>query len=163
MFLIREKTSFAILIGRIIFFFTCENHRWLLWLAKTNLRTKIYHIAFWWVFLSMYITNCILVSFGYTDQSPWFGLRQKGTILFAFLRWPLSLWLLGVKWIRREQNCRWTLTQAKTVKRGSMLVCRPCDCTSRNLNETSVRETSKGVYLPIGWVFLSYLIIFRLC
>ena len=52
-FLTREKTSFAILIGRIIFW-TCENHRSLLWLAGTNLRTKIYDIAFWWVFLSMY-------------------------------------------------------------------------------------------------------------
>ena len=55
-FLTREKTSFAILIGRIIFF-TCEKHRSLLWLARTNLRTKIYDIAFWWVFLSMYIIN----------------------------------------------------------------------------------------------------------
>ena len=54
--LTREKTSFAILIGRIIFF-TFENHRSLPWLAKTNLRTKIYDIAFWWVFLSMYIIN----------------------------------------------------------------------------------------------------------
>ena len=53
-FLTREKTSFAILIGRIIFF-TCKNYRSLLWLARTNLRTKIYDIAFWWVFLSMYI------------------------------------------------------------------------------------------------------------
>ena len=53
-FLTREKTSFAILIGRINFF-TCENHRSLLWLARTSLRTKIYNIAFWWVFLSMYI------------------------------------------------------------------------------------------------------------
>ena len=55
-FLTREKRSFAILIGRIIFF-TCENHRSLLWLARTNLCTKIYDIAFWWVFLSMYIIN----------------------------------------------------------------------------------------------------------
>ena len=55
-FLTREKTSFAILIGRIIFF-TSENHRSLLWLARTNLRTKIYDIAFWWLFLSMYIIN----------------------------------------------------------------------------------------------------------
>ena len=38
------------------------------------------------------ISYYILVSFGWTDQSPWSGLRQKGTILFAFLRWPLSLW-----------------------------------------------------------------------
>ena len=56
-FLTREKkTSFAILIGRISFF-TRENHRLLLWLARTNLRTKIYDIAFWWVFLSMNIIN----------------------------------------------------------------------------------------------------------
>ena len=55
-FLTREKTSFAVLIGRIVFF-TSENHRSLLWLARTNLRTKIYDIAFWWVFLSMYIIN----------------------------------------------------------------------------------------------------------
>ena len=73
-----------------------------------------------------------------------------------------------VKWIRREQNCRWTLTRAKThffsgVKSGSMLVCRPCDCTSGNLNKTSVREKSRGVYLPMDWVFPSYLMIFCLC
>ena len=58
-FLTREKTSFAILIGRIIFF-TCENYRSLLWLARTHLRTKIYDIAFWWVFLSMYIIRCCI-------------------------------------------------------------------------------------------------------
>ena len=39
---------------------TCENHRSLLWLARTNLRTKIYDIAFWWVFLSMYIINSFI-------------------------------------------------------------------------------------------------------
>ena len=50
--------KFAILIGRIIFF-TCENHRSFLWLARTNLRTKIYDIAFWRVFLSMYIINLV--------------------------------------------------------------------------------------------------------
>ena len=44
-----------------------------------------------------------------------------------------------------------------------MLVCRPCECTSGNLNKTSVREKSRGVYLPIGWVFPSYLMIFLLC
>ena len=31
-----------------------------------------------------------------------------------------------------------------------MLVCLPCDCTSANLNKTSVREKSRSVYLPIG-------------
>ena len=36
-------------------FFTCENNHSLLWLARTNLRTKIYDKAFWWAFLSMYI------------------------------------------------------------------------------------------------------------
>ena len=41
----------------VSFFFKCENHRSLLWLARTNLRTKIYDIAFGWVFLSMYIMN----------------------------------------------------------------------------------------------------------
>ena len=57
-FLTREKTSFAILIGGIIFF-TCENHRSLLLLARTNLRTKIYDIAFWWTFFSTYIINLV--------------------------------------------------------------------------------------------------------
>ena len=51
-----EITSFAILIGRIIFFM-CEKHRSLLWLVRTNLRMKIYDITFWWVFLTMYIIN----------------------------------------------------------------------------------------------------------
>ena len=55
-FLTREITSYAILIGRIIFF-TRENHRLLLWLARTNLRTKFYDIAFWWVLLSINIIN----------------------------------------------------------------------------------------------------------
>ena len=71
-FLTREQTSFAILIGRIIFF-TCENHRSLLWLARTNLSTKIYDIAFWWVFLSMYIINAISSS---TCTNAWFN-NQK--------------------------------------------------------------------------------------
>ena len=34
----------------------------------------------------------VLVSLGQTDQSPWSWLRQKGTTLFAFRRWPHSLW-----------------------------------------------------------------------
>ena len=47
------------------------------------------------------------------------------------------------------------MTQAKTdVKTGSRLVCRPCD--SWNLNKTSVREKSRGCYLPKGSVFLSF-------
>ena len=45
----------------VSFFFTCENHRSLLWLVRTNLRTKIYDIAFSWVFLSMYIISCFYV------------------------------------------------------------------------------------------------------
>ena len=53
-----KKTSFAILIGRIIFF-TCENHSSLLWLARTHLRIKIYNTTFLWVFLSMYLITVI--------------------------------------------------------------------------------------------------------
>ena len=49
-----KLTPLWLLIGRIIFF-TSENHRSLLWLAGTNLRTKIYDVAVWWAFLSMYI------------------------------------------------------------------------------------------------------------
>ena len=30
------------------------------------------------------------------------------------------------------------------------MIRRPCDFTSGNLNKTSVREKSRGVYLPIG-------------
>ena len=67
-FLTREKTWFAILIGRIIFF-PCENHHSLLWLARTNMRTKIYEIAFWWVFLSMYIINEVSDHCMYQRQS----------------------------------------------------------------------------------------------
>ena len=33
----------------------------------------------------------------------------------------------------------------------------------RNLNKTSVRKKSRGVYLLIGWVFPSYSMTFRLC
>ena len=55
-------TPLWLLIGRIIFL-TRENHCSLLWLARTNLRTKIYDIAFWWVFLSMYIIIAFISSF----------------------------------------------------------------------------------------------------
>ena len=41
----------------VSFFSHVKKHRSLLWLARTNLRTKIYDIDFWWVFLSMYIIN----------------------------------------------------------------------------------------------------------
>ena len=45
----------------VSFFLTSENHCLLLWLARTNLRTEIYNIAFWWVFLSMYIIKIIVL------------------------------------------------------------------------------------------------------
>ena len=41
----------------VSFFSHVKKHRSRFWLAITNLRTKIYDIAFWWVFLSMYIIN----------------------------------------------------------------------------------------------------------
>ena len=73
--------------------------------------------------------------------------------------------LLGVKLIGWEQNSRWTLSWPRlrlflVWKQG---VRWSCDCTSGNLNETSVREKSRGVYLTIGWVFQSYLMILCLC
>ena len=80
------------------------------------------------------------------------------------LRWPGVLW-------SREQALRSKMNWARATlkvnfdpgKTRSMLVYRPCDFTSGNLNKTSVREKFRGVYLPIGWVFPSYSMIFRLC
>ena len=40
-FLMHEKTFFVILIGHIDFF-TCEKHRLLFWLARTDLGMEIY-------------------------------------------------------------------------------------------------------------------------
>ena len=37
----------------------------------------------------------------------------------------------------------WCENKAKVIR-------RPCDSTSGNLNKTSVREKSRGVYLPVG-------------
>ena len=56
------------------FFFTCENHPSLLWLARTNLRAKIYDIAFWWVFLIMYIINSNM-------PKPWKWYHFRAEIL----------------------------------------------------------------------------------
>ena len=68
-------TPLWLLIGRIIFFFfTCENHPSLLWLARTNLRAKIYDIAFWWVFLIMYIINSNM-------PKPWKWYHFRAEIL----------------------------------------------------------------------------------
>ena len=50
-----------------------------------------------------------------------------------------------------------------TVLLAYVFFCRPCDSTSGNMNKTSVREKSRGVYLAIGWVFPSYSMLFRLC
>ena len=41
-----------------------------------------------------------------------------------------------------------------------MLVCRPCQCSSGNLNKTSVREKSRGVYLCWTWEDYAWLWIF---
>ena len=43
----------------VSFFSHVKKHRSRFWLARTNLRTKIYDMAFSWVFLSMYIINTI--------------------------------------------------------------------------------------------------------
>ena len=48
-------------------------------------------------------------------------------------------------------------------EKNAKVIRRPCDFTSGNLNKTSVREKSRGVCLPVGWVFASYSMIFRLC
>ena len=41
----------------VSFFSHMKKHHSRFWLARTNLREKTYDIAFWWVFLSMYIIN----------------------------------------------------------------------------------------------------------
>ena len=43
----------------------------------------------------------------------------------------------------------WCENKAKVIR-------RPRVSTSGNLNKMSVREKSRGVYLAVGWVFLSY-------
>ena len=99
-FLTREKTSFAILIGRIVFF-TCENHRSLLWLAITNLRTKIYDIAFWWVFLSMCIIKIWWTPVGYEELvgglEPIFWVNNNRVVTW-YIRDPLIPIFLPLFW-----------------------------------------------------------------
>ena len=89
-FFTREKTLFAILIGCVIFF-TCENHRLLLRLARTNLRTKIYDIAFWWVFLGMYIINTCMWHTNNITESTWSTFLHSVTCK--------RLWMLVLKFI----------------------------------------------------------------
>ena len=43
-----------------------------------------------------------------------------------------------------------SLVRVKLQVTRSLLVCRPFDFTSGDLNKTSVGEKSRGVYLPIG-------------
>ena len=62
---------------------------------------------------------------------------------------------------RRSKSVDSTLLGDKM--RPGQVIRRPCDFTSGNLNKTSVREKSRGVYLAIGWVFPSYSMIFSLC
>ena len=69
----------------------CENHRLLLWLARTNLRTKTYDIAFWWVFLSMYIINVHFL----------WNIRQPNV---SFLRSDVIHWWTE-SWMIYLENC----------------------------------------------------------
>ena len=64
----------------VSFFSHVKKHRSRYWLARTNLRTKIYDIAFCWVFLSMYIIKANTVSecFVLMDErhfTPYIDLR----------------------------------------------------------------------------------------
>ena len=131
-------------------------HHVKLWDGTKLLRFAVYIVQY----------RIIIVSFGQTDhESPWSGLTQKGTILFAFLRWPLSLWpreqalseskIAGQLW-PRPRLFSWCENKAKVIR-------RPCDSTYGNLNKTGVREKSRGVYLAVGWVLPSYSMIFHLC
>ena len=147
------------------------------------------------------------------SRNSLFNTSDEDTVRFSKVNtnvFGLGNRLFGFKLIRREQNCRWTLTQAKTdvktggaihwtkiqtgptekrgppqkvdpffrnfsgwtepihwvldrnfrkvwlngSRPGSKLVCRPCD--SWNFKKTSVREKSRGCYLPKGSVFLSF-------
>ena len=52
----RKNPIFSIPI-RLVKVLPCEKHCWLLWLARTFLRTKIYDKTFKSAYLSMYKTN----------------------------------------------------------------------------------------------------------
>ena len=100
------RTPLWLLIGRIIFF-TCENHCSLLWLAGTNLRTKIYDMAFWCVFLSMYkklyltISSCVSVRMSRYWARGQFGEYERGVRVRLVQLWPLdqcSSWLKILLW-----------------------------------------------------------------
>ena len=56
----------------------------------------------------------------------------------------------GESKITGELSPRPRLVFFSGLKSGSSLVCRPCDSTPGNTNKTSVRKTSRRVYLPIG-------------
>ena len=67
------------------FFFRVWKHRSLLWLARTHLRMKIYDMAFWWVFLSMYmIVNQTLEPQNWTLKSRQANKFSKSTISDPF-------------------------------------------------------------------------------
>ena len=116
-----------------------------------------------WVCIAKYLT---VFTFHLTKliKSPWSWLKQKGTILFAFLRSPLRLW----PWKQGSRSqiylarakLQANFDQGQDVKTESMLVCRACDGTSGKLNTTRVREICRGVYLSKVSVSPSYLMTF---
>ena len=116
-----------------------------------------------WVCIAKYLT---VFTFHLTKliKSPWSWLKQKGTILFAFLRSPLRFW----PWKQRSRSqiylarakLQANFDQGQDVKTESMLVCRACDGTSGKLNTTRVREMCSGVYLSKVSGSPSYLMTF---
>ena len=120
---------------------SCKARRW----DKVNTIRRVcivqYRIAFWFQ-----LTKRI--------NHPDLGrVRQKDTILFAFLGWPLSLWprkqvsKSQISWTRAKMQVNFDPGQEffSGVKTKSMLVCRLCDFTSGNVNKTCVRWMCRGV------------------
>ena len=120
---------------------SCKARRW----DKVNTIRRVYIVQYRIVFWFQ-LTKRI----NHPDPGR---VRQKSTILFAFLGWPLSLWprkqvsKSQISWTRARMQVNFDPGQEffSGVKTKSMVVCRACDFTSGNVNKTCVRWMCRGV------------------
>ena len=135
------------------------------WLRRANALGPTAHASNYQALLSIKLceqcgsNSCVRVFFipwGHVDNHDhiWAFVTSMGSPDLNARFWLVEK-ISAALWLVSPYCSQYDYSRAKTVKISVS--------TSGNLNRTSVKEKPRGVfYLPVGWVFPSYSMIFRL-
>ena len=118
-----------------------KNYAWCIYKYKERRYDCRLHIILYY-----YISYYIIIWLNGSLTLIWAGTDELGESKLAGL---------GERWTGKRRFFR--------CKNKAYVVSAERPTLSENLHKTSVREKSRGVYLPIGWVFPSYSMIILLC